>query len=76
MVKVVRFPGLVNKISGFSRFTGCSNLVNLENPEIMSSISSAGGASSRMGTDKSKLRLEQQTFTERITATLCRSLNP
>ena len=26
----------------------------------------AGGASSRMGTDKSQLRLEQQTFTERI----------
>ena len=30
----------------------------------------AGGASSRMGTDKSQLRLEQQTFTERIAATL------
>jgi len=30
----------------------------------------AGGASSRMGTDKSQLRLEHQTFTERIAATL------
>lgn len=30
----------------------------------------AGGASSRMGTDKSQLRLEQQTFTERIAETL------
>lgn len=30
----------------------------------------AGGASSRMGTDKSQLRIEQQTFTERIAATL------
>src|ERR1044072_126455 len=30
----------------------------------------AGGASSRMGTDKSQLLIEQQTFTERIAATL------
>lgn len=30
----------------------------------------AGGASSRMGTDKSQLLLENQTFVERITATL------
>lgn len=30
----------------------------------------AGGASSRMGTDKSQLLLEQQTFTERIAETL------
>jgi molybdopterin-guanine dinucleotide biosynthesis protein A len=30
----------------------------------------AGGASSRMGTDKSQLRVEQQTFIERITETL------
>ena len=30
----------------------------------------AGGASRRMGTDKSQLRIEQQTFTERITETL------
>ena len=30
----------------------------------------AGGASSRMGTDKSQLRIEQQTFTERIAETL------
>ena len=30
----------------------------------------AGGASSRMGTDKSQLRLERQTFTERIAETL------
>ena len=30
----------------------------------------AGGASSRMGTDKSQLRIEQQTFTERISKTL------
>jgi molybdenum cofactor guanylyltransferase len=30
----------------------------------------AGGASSRMGTDKSQLRIEQQTFIERITGTL------
>ena len=30
----------------------------------------AGGASSRMGTDKSRLRIEQQTFTERIAETL------
>ena len=30
----------------------------------------AGGASSRMGTDKSQLRLEQQTFTDRIAETL------
>ena len=30
----------------------------------------AGGASSRMGTDKSQLRLERQTFTQRITETL------
>ena len=30
----------------------------------------AGGASSRMGTDKSQLRFEQQTFTERIAETL------
>ena len=30
----------------------------------------AGGASSRMGTDKSQLRLENQTFVERIAATL------
>jgi molybdopterin-guanine dinucleotide biosynthesis protein A len=30
----------------------------------------AGGASSRMGTDKSQLRLANQTFTERIAATL------
>ena len=30
----------------------------------------AGGASRRMGTDKSQLRIEQQTFTERIAQTL------
>ena len=30
----------------------------------------AGGASSRMGTDKSRLRIEQQTFVERIAETL------
>jgi molybdenum cofactor guanylyltransferase len=30
----------------------------------------AGGASRRMGTDKSQLRIEQQTFTERIAETL------
>ena len=30
----------------------------------------AGGASSRMGTDKAQLRIEQQTFTERIGETL------
>lgn len=30
----------------------------------------AGGASSRMGTDKSQLLIEQQTFTERIAQTL------
>ena len=30
----------------------------------------AGGASSRMGTDKSQLRIEQQTFTQRIAETL------
>jgi molybdopterin-guanine dinucleotide biosynthesis protein A len=30
----------------------------------------AGGASRRMGTDKSQLRLERQTFTERISETL------
>lgn len=30
----------------------------------------AGGASSRMGTDKSQLRLEQQTFTQRTAETL------
>ena len=30
----------------------------------------AGGASSRMGTDKSQLHIEQQTFTERIAETL------
>ena len=30
----------------------------------------AGGASSRMGTDKSQLLIERQTFTERIAETL------
>jgi molybdopterin-guanine dinucleotide biosynthesis protein A len=30
----------------------------------------AGGASSRMGTDKSQLRIEQQTFVEKISETL------
>ena len=30
----------------------------------------AGGASSRMGTDKSQLRIERQTFTDRIAETL------
>lgn len=32
----------------------------------------AGGASSRMGTDKSQLLIERQTFTERISETLLR----
>ena len=35
----------------------------------------AGGASSRMGTDKSQLRIEQQTFTERIAETLLEITN-
>jgi molybdopterin-guanine dinucleotide biosynthesis protein A len=41
--------------------------------EIIKSCESfilAGGASSRMGRDKSKLLIEQQTFTDRIAATL------
>jgi molybdopterin-guanine dinucleotide biosynthesis protein A len=48
--------------------------VYLENPEIMlndlQAFILAGGASSRMGTDKSQLVIDQQTFTERIADTL------
>ena len=48
--------------------------VYLENPEIMlndlQAFILAGGASRRMGTDKSKLVIHHQTFTERIAETL------
>lgn len=48
--------------------------VYLENPEIMlndlQAFILAGGASRRMGTDKSKLVINHQTFTERIAETL------
>lgn len=48
--------------------------VYLENPEIMlndlQAFILAGGASSRMGTDKSQLVIDRQTFTERIADTL------
>jgi len=48
--------------------------VYLENPEIMfndfQAFILAGGASRRMGTDKSRLVINQQTFTERIAETL------
>ena len=48
-------------------------LCNLENHEILYDIEAfilAGGASSRMGTDKSQLLIDHQTFTERIAETL------
>lgn len=48
--------------------------VYLENPEIMlndlQAFILAGGASRRMGTDKSQLVINHQTFTERIAETL------
>lgn len=46
------------------------NLCNLWLMEQIAAFILAGGASSRMGTDKSQLRLEQQTFTQRIAETL------
>src|SRR5918996_344208 len=68
------------RISGLSRLIGiiaiCRTFpmrVYLENPEIMlndlQAFILAGGASSRMGTDKSQLVIDQQTFTERIANT-------
>src|SRR5688572_8425303 len=46
------------------------NLCNLWLMERIAAFILAGGASSRMGTDKSQLRLAQQTFTQRIAETL------
>ena len=46
------------------------NLCNLWLMEQIAAFILAGGASSRMVTDKSQLRLEQQTFTQRIAETL------
>jgi molybdenum cofactor guanylyltransferase len=42
----------------------------LENMESCEAFILAGGASSRMGTDKSQLLVDNQTFTERIAETL------
>ncbi|HLM25065.1 MAG TPA: molybdenum cofactor guanylyltransferase [Pyrinomonadaceae bacterium] len=58
------------RISGFSRFTGWYILRILEILKSCQAFVLAGGASRRMGTDKSQLRLEQQTFAERISETL------
>jgi molybdopterin-guanine dinucleotide biosynthesis protein A len=57
---------------GFSTFRAKPGYI-LKIMEIRKSCEAfilAGGASSRMGRDKSQLLIEQQTFTERIAATL------